>query len=61
MAKRRGHKKSRKVAGRRHGRKRRGNRKNLKRMPMLKCAICKRVIFGGPKGMKTHRRKKHRR
>lgn len=64
MAKRRGHKKSRKVASRRKGRssrRRRGNVAHLRKFPMAKCAICGRVIFGGPKGMKAHRRKKHRR
>ncbi len=61
MAKRRGHKHNRKPAGKRKGRKRRGNIAHLRKFLMAKCAICHRVIFGGPKGMKTHRRKKHRR
>lgn len=37
--------------------KKRGNRRNLRRMPMAKCKKCNRTIFGGPKGMATHRRK----
>lgn len=28
---------------------------------MHKCPRCHRTIFGGPKGMRTHMRKKHRR
>jgi hypothetical protein len=37
--------------------KKRGNAHNLVRMPMAKCKKCGRTIFGGPKGMSTHRRK----
>lgn len=38
----------------------RGNMKNLVRMPTSQCGRCGRTIFGGPKGMRTHMRKKHR-
>jgi hypothetical protein len=34
----------------------RGNARNLVRMPMAKCKKCRRMIFGGPKGMATHKR-----
>jgi hypothetical protein len=37
--------------------KKRGNAHNLVRMPMAKCKKCGRTIFGGHKGMATHRRK----
>ena len=47
--------------GKKGARKHKGKRgAHLPKMPMGHCAKCGRTIFGGPKGMNTHMRKKHR-
>lgn len=44
----------------RHGKRRGGIGRHLPHMAYAKCGACHRTIFGGSKGMSTHRRRKHR-